>query len=425
MLNQKSIQAVDNANFSSQFKKPLYDSYCFANIPDKIKDFLTGERKAKLPDDVLGNLAKKYQKVVLILLDAFGWNLWQKYENQHPFFKKLSEEGVVSKLTAQFPATTSAEINTLHTNQSIGQHGLYEWFYFEPKVDDIIAPLLFSFANNNNKERENLKSINLDPKTIFGTQNFYQELKKEKINSYVFLNSEYAHSSYNNAVMNGTKIYSFENIQESFKKLKVQILQEKNQAYYYLYLDQIDLIGHNFGFESKESKNIIEATLNELESFYQTIKNQKDILLIITADHGQTEVNLKKTIYLNQQFPKISENILVNKQGKLIVPAGNCRDMFLHIKKDKLKQTQTILAKELKGKAEVYQTEELIKLGFFGNKISKVFRQRVGNLIILPYEHDSVWWYEKDKFEVNKIGAHGGLSKAEMEIPFMLLTPTL
>lgn len=61
------------------------------------------------------------------------------------------------------------------------------------------------------------------------------------------------------------------------------------------------------------------------------------------------------------------------------------------------------------------KTEDLIAEGFFGSGVSTRFRERAGNLVILPYRHESVWWYEKDKFEMQFLGHHGGLTPQEME----------
>jgi hypothetical protein len=44
---------------------------------------------------------------------------------------------------------------------------------------------------------------------------------------------------------------------------------------------------------------------------------------------------------------------------------------------------------------------------------------RLGNLVILPYEQESVWWYEKG-FEQKHYGHHGGLTPQEAEIPLLL-----
>jgi hypothetical protein len=46
---------------------------------------------------------------------------------------------------------------------------------------------------------------------------------------------------------------------------------------------------------------------------------------------------------------------------------------------------------------------------------------RVGNLVILPYAHETVWWYQKGRFEQNFYGSHGGLSREEMETLLLAL----
>ncbi len=46
----------------------------------------------------------------------------------------------------------------------------------------------------------------------------------------------------------------------------------------------------------------------------------------------------------------------------------------------------------------------------------------MGNLVILAYKGESVWWYQKNRFEQKFYGHHGGLTKEEMEIPLILLT---
>jgi hypothetical protein len=89
--------------------------------------------------------------------------------------------------------------------------------------------------------------------------------------------------------------------------------------------------------------------------------------------------------------------------------------MFLYVQDELIEETQSFLAKRLEGKADVVKTESLIAAGYFGEEISARFRERVGNLVILPYRYESVWWYEKDKFEQRFYGHHGGLTPEEME----------
>ncbi|NEO49529.1 MAG: hypothetical protein F6K55_37680 [Moorea sp. SIO4A3] len=36
---------------------------------------------------------------------------------------------------------------------------------------------------------------------------------------------------------------------------------------------------------------------------------------------------------------------------------------------------------------------------------------RLGNLVILLHKYETVWWYEEERFEQHKLGAHGGIVK--------------
>jgi hypothetical protein len=128
------------------------------------------------------------------------------------------------------------------------------------------------------------------------------------------------------------------------------------------------------------------------------------------------EVSPKTTFYLNKKIPKIKKWLKVNQKGEFLAPAGSPRDMFLYVKEEFLDEAFSYLSKRLNDIALVYKTVDLIKEGFFGEKISKNFLKRVGNLVILPYKNQSVWWYEKGLFEQRFFGHHGGLSREEMEI---------
>ena len=142
---------------------------------------------------------------------------------------------------------------------------------------------------------------------------------------------------------------------------------------------------------------------------------------MLTADHGQVEVDPVTTVYLNKAFPRIERYIRKNRKGELLVPGGSPRDMFLYIKDEMLNEAQAMLAKGLEGKADVIKTDELIAQEYFGPRVSKTFRERVGNLILLPYRYESVWWYEKEKYEQKFYGHHGGLTPQEMEIPLLAI----
>ena len=142
----------------------------------------------------------------------------------------------------------------------------------------------------------------------------------------------------------------------------------------------------------------------------------------MTADHGQVEVDGSQTVYLNQHIPGIEGYLRTNRHGRPLVPAGSARDMFLYVRQERLDEAIALLQKHLAGRAEVYRTEELVTQGFFGREPpSSTFLARVGNVVILPYQGETVWWYEYGKFDMHFSGHHGGLLPEEMEIPLCVL----
>jgi predicted AlkP superfamily pyrophosphatase or phosphodiesterase len=181
---------------------------------------------------------------------------------------------------------------------------------------------------------------------------------------------------------------------------------------------------HKYGPVSEHARAEIETLLDTLLRQFLLLLNQHlrgETLFLLTADHGHVEVDPETTIFLNRdsRFFGIEKFFKRNQAGKMLVPAGSPRDMFLYIKDDLLDKAQDFIQSRLMEKADVIKTQELIDEGYFGKIISETFLSRVGNLVILPYRHESVWWYEKDKFEMNYYGHHGGLTPEEMEIPLI------
>ena len=101
-------------------------------------------------------------------------------------------------------------------------------------------------------------------------------------------------------------------------------------------------------------------------------------------------------------------------------PAGAARDYFLYIKDGLSGRGAAFFAERLDGVARVYRTADLLAAGFFGPlPPSDLLLARLGNLVILPYRGQSVWWYEKDRFEQKFYGHHGGLTPQEMQVPLL------
>ncbi|BAI61820.1 conserved hypothetical protein [Methanocella paludicola SANAE] len=400
-----------------------YGAYSLPSIPGTILSALTPETPAQmLPDDALGGLSNKYDKVVLFVVDGLGLDHFKDLMGRSPFLRELRRQGNFMQLGTQFPSTTACNVTTLNTGVSVAQHGLFEWFYYEPVAGEIISPLLYSYGECI-RERDSLKDDKaVTPEAIYPKQSLYRELIKHGVRCFSFQDSEYAESEYTDIVFDGAKRYGFLSVADGLVNLARAVVDEPAKAYYYFYFDKVDSLSHKYGPGSKEAMAEAEVFFLALEHlFWDRVKDKVDnVLFLMTADHGQATIDPAKCVYLNVEFPGIKDMIKMSKSGRYLAPAGSCRDMFLYIKDDCLDDAYHLLTDKLSDRAAVVKIKELIENGYFGDRhISPVLAGRLGNLVILPFDGHCVWWYEKGLFEIDFLGHHGGLTKQEMEIPFL------
>ncbi len=416
MINNASLQAVAAARINQHFIRPRYDAFGFASLPQTLRRLLLDEPHEGVSFGSRHDLYDRYDTVILFFVDAFGWRFFQQWADRHPFLERIIREGVVTKLTSQFPSTTAAHVTTIHTGLPVGQSGMYEWFFYEPTLDTIIAPLLFSFAGDH--ERDTLRRIGASPTVLYPQRTLYQEFAAGGVGSWVFQPLSYAHSPYSQTVTNGATMIAYRTLPEAITNLTHLLAHQRDRAYYFLYVDSIDTICHWYGPQSPQVAAEIGTFWDMLERvLYPALAHtQNRTLLLLTADHGQTALDPHTTIYLNHTLPELQPWIKTNSAGQPLVPAGSSRDLFLHIKDTYRDEAHAALQAHLAGKADVRRVPDLVEQGFFGPlPVSATFSGRIGDLVVLPYANEAVWWYEQGRFDQPFRGQHGGLSSDEME----------
>ena len=423
MINRQSITALKSAAFRNHFMRPLYDSYCFSRIPGTIEYLLTGSSPRHLPLDVVAGKTGA-NKVLLLFIDSFGWIFFEKYKHRYPFLERFLKKGTVSKLTSQFPSTTAAHVTAIHTGLETGESGIYEWTYWEPKIKKVINPLLFSVADGS-KGKGTLNALGVQPRDIFPTRTLYQHLKTQGVTSHIFQYNGYTPSEYSDVVFDGAIVHPYPSFIRGLVELGNTIRAQGKKQYFFYYYDAIDSAGHAGGPGSQVHEAEIHNTFTMLEDIlYRLVARVPGLTILLTADHGVARVDPTTCVYLDQlpSYAKRLEPYLEKDQnGTVIAPIGSPRDMFLKVPHQQVNKVIAYLQKELEGKADVVATDELIHQGFFGNA-SKEFTEKVGSIVTLPYNGESVWWYGSGgMFRLVYKGHHGGLSPEEMQIPFLYL----
>src|SRR3990167_885256 len=106
----EEIQKQLEAEQRGESIHPRYESYCFSNIPSAVL-YLLGLRKTCPLSPILDKAnvtPTNSKKVILLLIDGFGYKQWLKYADKYEFLKQFTEKGVVAPVTTVFPSTTAA-----------------------------------------------------------------------------------------------------------------------------------------------------------------------------------------------------------------------------------------------------------------------------------------------------------------------------
>ena len=414
VFNEDAGNSIGAARIHGETIKPLYDSYCFSRLPQTIRWALTGDGQRGLPASTLRGLPTRYKKVILLLLDAFGWCFVERYAEALPFLQRMMRGGVVSKLTTQFPSTTAAQITTLYSGLPVGDTGVFEWFYFEPVLDRIFAPLLC--ATIGPTELEPVPEP-VPVEALYPAQSLSRSLADVGIQSYSFLNQAYARSSFTTATLEGSRIIPFKTLPEAVVNLSELVVEPvAAPTYYCLYVDTIDAISHRYGPASRQ----VDAEIRTLFGLFESVLGDvldgglEDTLVLLSADHGQIGVDTKSELYVDELVPRLETWIRTNEAGQLLVPAGSSRDMFLYIRPEHLDDARFALQKALGERAVVRRTADLVDEGYFGATSPRLL-ERLGDLVVFPRGNGMVWWRGAGRFQMEKRGHHGGLTAEEME----------
>ena len=321
------------------FVKPRYDSGGFASLPQRLTGLLAAPQK--------------YDAVVLFLMDGFGWRFFEKFQ-EDPFLKTVARQGQIEKLTSQFPSTTAAHLTTLHTGMPVGEHGIFEWIYYEPALDAMIAPLLFSFAGTS--QRDTLKSVGAKPRRLLPNTTLYQSLKKQGVTSTIFQHREYTPSTYGDVIFSGARSIGYKTLPEALINLAEALAKSTSPAYFVLYNEKIDAICHEYGPDSPQTTAEIQVFLMTMETiFWKALTgSRRKVLFLLTADHGSSETDPQTAIYLNRdpRFAGLEKFLKTSRQGELLVPGGSARDFFLYIRAGMVDEAQAFLTPRLEGRAD-------------------------------------------------------------------------
>jgi hypothetical protein len=326
----------------------------------------------------------------------------------------LSTKGEIVPLTSVFPSQTTNALTTLNTGLTPQEHGLFEYFIYLKNIG-IVNSLQFERIDYKNKQ------INkkIDPSImLLKGKTIHNRLKENGINTFTHINAANAFNACSNLIFQGSTIVPAAKPSDTIVQLRKKLEENShNNAYFFVHIDTLDTIAHEYGPDSYEyyaELSLITYLLNKELVQKIDLKTAGETYLFLTADHGGVTVNPQETIYLSKTTLPLQ-----NANRKPIFPTGSPREIFLHIKEEKLSETKEWLNRKIGRRAHIIETKIAAKNGLFGlGIVNKEFLERTGNLLILPYNNKTVWFENSQGRKISYLGQHGGLGKEEMIVPF-------
>lgn len=371
---------------NSDFTLPDFDN-SIMNVSATLSNFLGNPSKHKTLKVLEDELEKGYKNVVFICFDGLGMNPIEKNLKSGDLFVR----NIRAVLTSTFPSTTTNATNTLLCDMYPAEHGWFGWsLHFDKLKRNVdIFTLKDSWTGENIPE----KNFTLERGEYYFDKSLSSEYKVNTVfPSYVKTSGR-------------SKNYTAGSETEFFDKIR-EITSGEGKQFVYSYYPDPDHTMHKCGVSSAEAKKVITSLQTHVKELCDEVD---DLLLIITADHGQVDVKGYAEFYKDKKLLDLLE----------IYPYLDSRSPAFIVKEGKNQAFEDYFNSKYGADFELHKTDELISLGIFGKtEMSDKARKSLGDYIAIGTKTHKQGLLSKksEKFK----GNHSSLTE-EMLVPLILI----
>jgi hypothetical protein len=393
---------------------PRYDGGGIANIGSTVLSHFGVE--APLPplaaEALPPALIHGARTIILLVLDALGYEQLRARlaEGTAPrLAERLAHGGAtLAPLTSVFPSTTSAALTTLHTGALPARHGMLGFTLYLPDRGAVYNMIFF--------KPEWQAGPELAPEGFVPEPTLPQRLASAGVASQDVNLSALVGTALSRIFTAGATTWSY--VTSADMAVRVRRLAEAadGPTFIFAYWPSVDAIAHRYGPGSDEHRAEV-AALDFILDRELLGRLPPDTLLLVTADHGQMTTSRERTILLHEH-PALLEHLAAP-------PAGERRVVYLRVAPEHRAWVRDYFARNFADAAFVLAREEAAALGLYGlDPLPPIARERIGDLIVLgrddwqlPFLHNVD--HRAEPFKHLSIGAHGGLTPAEMLVPLI------
>lgn len=337
------------------------------------------------------------QKVVVVLVDGMGAQALAARAGHARTLAPLMNRASV--IDAGFPTTTAAALATLTTGTEPGEHGLVGYSVLDPAHDRVVNQLRGWDEG-------------LDPATWQRMPTLFEQASDAGIPAWVVANDRYRDSGFTRAVLRGAQFRGAATIADRVEAAR-ELLDANREALVYLYIPELDSVGHSDGCESGSWTEQLEEIDAGIAVLAQGLRRNEGML--VTADHGVLDI----PEYAHVLFDEAPDLL----DGVRFV-AGEPRCLQLHFEPDSSEAERMSLVERWRNSEEsrawVATRVEAISAGWFGERVAPEVVPRIGDVLVAARKNVA---YYDSRITVSSgrsmIGQHGSISPAESNIPLL------
>ncbi|MCM1534115.1 MAG: alkaline phosphatase family protein [Corallococcus sp.] len=361
--------------------------HCNLNISATLAEFLGAPNgNATLPI-LKTELDKNYKNVVFICFDGMGIYPLERNLPETDYLRK----NTVAVLKSTFPSTTTCATTSLTTNRLPLEHGWFGWSMYFEKLDRNV--LIFLDADAQTGEPVDVQDCS--PLERFP---FYFD---EATNTEYRINTVFP-PYVNVARPDRNTVWNLD-MGEFFEDIK-SICAKDGKQFVYAYNNEPDRSMHEYGVTCPKTKELLQDISRRLQ---QLVCETSDTLFIVTADHGQIDVEGNVNLYEDEKLYGMLET----------KPYMEPRAIAFKVKSDKKKEFCKYFTSKYGRDFKLTESKKLVKRGFFGDIGNKEYL--LGDYIAIgTYTHKQALFFPADGFVFK--GHHTSLTE-EMLVPLILI----
>lgn len=331
------------------------------------------------------------RSAVVLVIDGLGAAALRA---RSAYARTLGASG--SSLWSGFPTTTASALTTITTGELPGRHGLVGYSVLDAAHDRVVKQLSGWDAR-------------LDPATWQRVPTVFEQIAGSGIQPWSIGPARYSASGLTKAILRGATYRSADRIPQRFEAA-TSILAAGGRSLVYLYVPELDMAGHRFGWESDEWAAALEVVDAEVRSLVSALR--PDQALLVTSDHGVLDVPAHKHVIFGNKPDLVA--------GVRHV-AGEPRVLQLHVEPGLPDEQRSALVEAWRAseshRSWVVTREEAIAANWFG-PVDQEVMPRIGDLLIAA-RRAIAYYREADARGRGMIGQHGSWSDEETQVPLL------